>query len=47
MRVSNRENDIIASKRMEQIMSAVYAKFGWQGQKAGMGGLRRRATRIC
>jgi hypothetical protein len=31
MRVSNRENDIIASKRMEQIMSAVYAKFGWQG----------------
>lgn len=31
MRVSNRRKDLAASKRMEQVMSAVYAKFGWQG----------------
>ena len=30
MRVSNRRKDLAASKRMEQVMSAVYAKFGWQ-----------------
>lgn len=29
MRVSNRRKDLAASKRMEQVMSAVYAKFGW------------------
>lgn len=30
MRVSNRRKDLAVSKRMEQVMSAVYAKFGWQ-----------------
>lgn len=30
MCVSNRRKDLAVSKRMEQVMSAVYAKFGWQ-----------------